>query len=307
MGSLNKGGELNTAPVTRSSVSDISELPMSAEHSPSNDSARFGNAADPSLTTDMKAFIESFRARRIALGYTQEDVGNELSRSNGHSSYSQSFISRFESKNLGLKAAEKMKPVLQVWIEQKELECAKGLRMCKKRKRRTSFSSETLQCLIHTFEQNPKPSSAEIVEISSKLGLEPVTVRVWFCNRKQMLKRVATGKGRMNNSLRAEINAKKHEDQSTEKEPAKLDFSNMPVGQFSFTEDRVKALVCLTSEGSPPKASHGTISSANLTYAQVQDDSVVQSLPARHPTGLTRDTTSPQASLMGQASEGSLP
>ncbi|RMX37849.1 hypothetical protein pdam_00007066 [Pocillopora damicornis] len=257
--------------VSQTSVEELSDSP--------NSSAQiFGTLSDSCLTADMKAFIESFRARRIALGYTQEDVGNELSHSNGHSSYSQSFISRFESKNLGLKAAEKMKPVLQGWIEQKEQECAKGLRMCKKRKRRTSFSNETLQYLIHAFEQNPKPSSAEIIEISSKLGLEPVTVRVWFCNRKQMMKRMASGKGRPNLSLKAELDAKKQEDQSIEKEPTKLDFTNMPVGQFSFTEDRVKALVCLTSEGSPVKSSRPTVSTTDVSFAQVHDNSIVHSV-----------------------------
>jgi len=263
-----------TQEITQDTVSEVSDL--------SNSSAQiFGTLSDSCLTSDMKAFIESFRARRIALGYTQEDVGNELSHTNGHSSYSQSFISRFESKNLGLKAAEKMKPVLQAWIEQKEQECAKGLRMCKKRKRRTSFSSETLQFLIQAFEQNPKPTSAEIVEISSKLGLEPVTVRVWFCNRKQMMKRMATGKGRGIHSLKAELDAKKKEDQNTdEKEPAaKLDFTNMPVGQFSFTEDRVKALVCLSSDGSPVKSSHLTAPAAAVSYAQVHDDSIVHTVP----------------------------
>ena len=247
----------------------------------SNSSAQiFGTLADSCLTADMKAFIESFRARRIALGYTQEDVGNELSHSNGHSSYSQSFISRFESKNLGLKAAEKMKPVLQEWIEQKEAECAKGLRMCKKRKRRTSFTNETLQFLIKTFEQNSKPTSAEIVDIASKLGLEPVTVRVWFCNRKQMMKRMVSGKGRAVHSLKAELDAKKQESPSTEdrESPTKLDFTNMPVGQFSFTEDRVKALVCLSSDGSPVKSSHTAASTTAVSYAQVHDDSIVHSV-----------------------------
>lgn len=258
--------------MSQSTASESSE-------SPNSSAQLFGTLSDTCLTTDMKAFIESFRARRIALGYTQEDVGNELSHSNGHSSYSQSFISRFESKNLGLKAAEKMKPVLQAWIEQKEQECAKGLRMCKKRKRRTSFSNETLQYLIHHFEQNPKPTSAEINELSTKLGLEPVTVRVWFCNRKQMMKRMASGKSRPNLSLKAELDAKKQDDQSEEKEPTKLDFTNMPVGQFSFTEDRVKALVCLTSEGSPVKSSRPTVSTAAISFAQVHDDSIVHSVP----------------------------
>ena len=260
--------------ITQDNGSELSDL--------SNSSAQmFGTLSDTCLTSDMKAFIESFRARRIALGYTQEDVGNELSHTNGHSSYSQSFISRFESKNLGLKAAEKMKPVLKAWIEQKEQECAKGLRMCKKRKRRTSFSNETLQFLIHSFEQNPKPTSAEIVEISSKLGLEPVTVRVWFCNRKQMMKRMVSGKGRSVHSLKAEIDAKKQEELPTEEKepPAKLDFTNMPVGQFSFTEDRVKALVCLSSDGSPVKSSHAATPTAAVSYAQVHEDNIVHSVP----------------------------
>lgn len=259
---------------TQGSVSDMSDLSSSPGQ-------LFGTLSDTCLTSDMKDFIESFRARRIALGYTQEDVGNELSHTNGHSSYSQSFISRFESKNLGLKAAEKMKPVLQAWIEQKEQECAKGLRMCKKRKRRTSFSNETLQLLIHSFEQNPKPTSTEIAAISSKLGLEPVTVRVWFCNRKQMMKRMATGKGHAVHSFKAELDAKKQDEQvSAKKEPqAKLDFTNMPVGQFSFTEDRVKALVCLSSDGSPVKSSHPAPSSATVNYAQVHDDSIIRAVP----------------------------
>lgn len=245
-----------------------------------NQSQRFGVLVDTSLTSEMKTFIETFRARRIALCYTQDDVGNELSRTNGPS-YSQSFISRFESKNLGLKAAEKMKPILQAWIEQKELECAKGLRVCKKRKRRTSFTNEALQFLIRMFEQNPKPTSAEIAQIADNLGLEPVTVRVWFCNRKQMLKRMATGKMRVNNSLKAELEAKAKTDAEqiqtpTSKEADKLDFSNMPVGQFSFTEDRVKPLVCLASKSSPPKClPSSTTTNSTVTYTQVHESHIV--------------------------------
>ena len=255
------------------------EMSQQQGNTPRSQSQRFGVLADTCLTGEMKTFIETFRARRIALCYTQDDVGNELSRTNGPS-YSQSFISRFESKNLGLKAAEKMKPILQAWIEQKELECAKGLRVCKKRKRRTSFSNEAIQVLVRMFQQNPKPNSVEIARIAENLGLEPVTVRVWFCNRKQMIKRMATGKVRVNNSLKAELEAKAktetdHEQVTTptNKDSDKLDFTNMPVGQFSFTEDRVKPLVCLASESSPPKS---TITTATVTYTPVQEPNISQ-------------------------------
>lgn len=253
---------------------------------------RFGILSDLSLTPDMKEFIESFRTRRIALGYTQEDVGFELSRTNGPS-YSQSFISRFESKNLGLKAAEKMKPVMQTWLEQKELENSKGLRVCKKRKRRTSFSNEVLRVLISHFERNPKPSSADINHIAKEVDLEPVTIRVWFCNRKQMLKRMATGKVRVNNSLKAELEAKSKE--PSPGKDVKFDFTHMPVGQFSFTEDRVKPLVCVASEGSPVK---NTPRTSSVTYAQVQDDTIVHATTlATNPGGFTVTEHSGQLSF----------
>lgn len=45
------------------------------------------------LSMDMQTFINDFKARRIALGYTQDDVGREMSVLNGPT-YSQSFLSR---------------------------------------------------------------------------------------------------------------------------------------------------------------------------------------------------------------------
>ena len=46
------------------------------------------------LSEDMSDFIKEFKARRIHLGYTQDDVGKEMSVLKGPT-YSQSFISRF--------------------------------------------------------------------------------------------------------------------------------------------------------------------------------------------------------------------
>lgn len=289
---LRKGDESPVAEVQQKPCADDE---ANGAANPGKSHVRFGMLTDACLTPEMKAFIETFRARRIALGYTQEDVGNELSRTNGPS-YSQSFISRFESKNLGLKAAEKMKPVMQSWIEQKELECAKGLRVCKKRKRRTSFSTEALAVLSAHFEHNHKPNGTEIAQIAEKLGLEPVTVRVWFCNRKQMYKRMASGKSRIDNSLKAKLEAKKTEQAAAVKE-TQLDFTNMPVGQFSFTEDRVKPLVCLASEGSPVKCPPSTVgvSTSTVTYAQVQDDTIVHRAPRGFPVHIVDNNTDPES------------
>ena len=50
------------------------------------------------LTAEMQRFIFDFKSRRVNLGYTQDDVGRELSALNGPT-YSQSFISRCETFN----------------------------------------------------------------------------------------------------------------------------------------------------------------------------------------------------------------
>ena len=53
----------------------------------------FSSKDDYGLTEEMQEFIKYFKTKRISLGYTQEDVGKELSEMNGPT-YSQSFISR---------------------------------------------------------------------------------------------------------------------------------------------------------------------------------------------------------------------
>ena len=53
----------------------------------------FSSKDDHGLTEEMQEFIKYFKTKRMSLGYTQEDVGKELSEMNGPT-YSQSFISR---------------------------------------------------------------------------------------------------------------------------------------------------------------------------------------------------------------------
>lgn len=154
----------------------------------------------------MKEFIEMFKNKRMTLGYTQEDVGLELSGSSGPC-YSQSFISRFESKQLAAKASEKMKPLLQAWLDAKDADQVTGVRLCKKRRRRTSFTSDSLAILIDHYKRNPKPNPSEISAIASQLNIEPVTVKVWFCNRKQSERRRSLGKSSGGETLKAELEA----------------------------------------------------------------------------------------------------
>ncbi|XP_065664973.1 uncharacterized protein LOC100198319 isoform X5 [Hydra vulgaris] len=156
------------------------------------------------LSTEMQRFIFDFKSRRVNLGYTQDDVGRELSALNGPT-YSQSFISRFEGKQLGMKAAERMRPILESWIRSKEDEHNRGNKFSKKRRKRTSFSPEFINTLNEYFEKNPKPSVEEMEEIAYKINLDLNTVKVWFCNKKQSLKRSTSHPS----SLRHELDGKR--------------------------------------------------------------------------------------------------
>jgi hypothetical protein len=71
---------------------------------------------------ELEIFAEKFKQRRIKLGVTQADVGQQLSKLKipGVGSLSQSTICRFESLTLSHNNMVALKPVLQSWLEQAE-------------------------------------------------------------------------------------------------------------------------------------------------------------------------------------------
>lgn len=60
-------------------------------------------------------------------------------------------------------------------------------------RKRTKFDQATIDILIRSYEESPKPETAVIVSLSQQLGLDPYIVRVWFTNRRQKDKRIASG------------------------------------------------------------------------------------------------------------------
>nr|AIC75301.1 POU-like homeodomain-containing protein [Aurelia sp. DG-2014] len=173
----------------------------------------FSSKEDHGLTDEMQEFIRAFKSKRMSLGYTQEDIGRELSEMNGPT-YSQSFISRFEGKQLGMKAAERMRPILEAFLQQKEDEGSKNMKFGKKRRRRTCFTHEAQKLLNDHFLKNPKPTPDEIQMIANELGFDLSTVKVWFCNRKQNLKR--QGQPIPDNSLKSELEARRKQPDGNE-------------------------------------------------------------------------------------------
>ncbi|CAF1122247.1 unnamed protein product [Rotaria magnacalcarata] len=165
---------------------------------------------------ELESFAERFKQRRIKLGVTQADVGQQLSKLKmpGVGSLSQSTICRFESLTLSHNNMVALKPVLQAWLEFAEAEMrqrkkeemngsigsssghgsSNGSLIDKKRKR-TSIAAQEKRFLESCFLQQQRPSGERIAQIADKLDLKKNVVRVWFCNQRQKNKRLRFAAG----------------------------------------------------------------------------------------------------------------
>ena len=147
--------------------------------------------ADESITLEqLENFARDFKQQRIKLGYTQGDVGLAMGRMYGND-FSQTTISRFEALNLSFNNMCKLKPLLQKWLADADGSSTTTATpnfnshdlLGKRRKKRTSIENNIRYSLEKAFQQNPKPTSEEVRNISDQLYLEKEVVRVWFCNR----------------------------------------------------------------------------------------------------------------------------
>ncbi|KAK6759976.1 hypothetical protein RB195_021496 [Necator americanus] len=167
---------------------------------------------------DLESFAQHFKKQRIKLGYTQGDVGLALGRKYG-TDFSQTTISRFEAMNLSFKNMCKLRPLLKEWLEGQEAAIANGANVeelrtieiakekveecveevpvhvpnsepiMKRRRKRTNLDLSQRKSLDNFFLANPRPGHEEMVRIANALDLERDVVRVWFCNRRQKLRR----------------------------------------------------------------------------------------------------------------------
>ncbi|CAJ0928053.1 unnamed protein product, partial [Mesorhabditis belari] len=60
----------------------------------------------------------------------------------------------------------------------------------KKRRKRTNLDLQQRQVLDIVFKMNPRPSHEHMAELADQLKLERDVVRVWFCNRRQKMRKV---------------------------------------------------------------------------------------------------------------------
>ena len=141
--------------------------------------------------SELKAFAEEFKNKRIRLGFTQGAVGQSLA-DKGYSNFAQSTISRFEQMQLSPTNAAAIKLVLEKWLQETENpesahspSTSSPVMASRKRKRRAVFTPQTKTTLENYFKQNPRPNRHVIESVAQELELLPEEVRVWFCNKRQ--------------------------------------------------------------------------------------------------------------------------
>lgn len=93
-------------------------------------------------------------------------------------------------------------PVLSAWLAETEKKYASGELMPpdiighnsnKKRRRRTTFSTEEQDVLNKFFKETTMhPRTYQVKELAEQINREPERVRIWFCNRRQAIKKVMT-------------------------------------------------------------------------------------------------------------------
>ena len=159
----------------------------------------------PTEDGDLRDFVADFKRTRTRLGLTQGDVGASLGAVHG-AEFSQTTISRFEAGNLSQRNMARLAPILRSWLQnavasrssgsswgqgqQKSGDGVSGV--CggrveavavRRRKRRTTISSEAREALEREFRENPRPCGAEMMRVAADAGVDTDVARVWFNNR----------------------------------------------------------------------------------------------------------------------------
>ena len=206
-GSSTARATTTTSPVSSASVSNVvytTTTPQPTILSPSTQMEMSGKAnhrafaasrkrpleVEDTMDSDIEAFVQRFKQHRAKLNYTQIDVGRQLAEKYGHG-LSQTTICRFESSMLSPQNMRKIMEWLEKWMA--EATCkntnVEANSSKKSRKRRTTLNPTIKSSLEEHFVQQPKPGSQELSAVADKLGLEYEVVRVWFCNRRQKIRR----------------------------------------------------------------------------------------------------------------------
>uniref|UniRef100_A0A8C9WAB0 POU domain protein n=1 Tax=Scleropages formosus TaxID=113540 RepID=A0A8C9WAB0_SCLFO len=179
---------------TQAAASAAAPAPASARtQSACNRRSSQGGRGNPEVENismeELEAFAKLLKQKRVALGFTQADLGISLGKLCGRV-FSQTTICRFEALQLSFGNMCALLPVLKRWLAEVEASDNPHEVRFSTRKNRTSLSDETRQSLENWYSVCPRPTAQQITQLSTSLELHRDVVRVWFCNRRQKGKRL---------------------------------------------------------------------------------------------------------------------
>lgn len=143
------------------------------------------------IEKEMEQLAKELKEKRMALGYSQADVGFTMGALFGKV-LSQTTVCRFETQQLSLSNMWKLRPLMKMWLA--EVDTKNFMGICKvemilqqDRKRRQAARERHIgSSLEKLFLQCPKPTPEQISHIAGQLRLQKELVRVWFYNRNKM-------------------------------------------------------------------------------------------------------------------------
>ena len=149
----------------------------------------------------MKQFAQKFKTKHEGLGYTSEGLSQQLQIRYGVD-ISGDTIAKFEAGQLDLQGMHALKCYMEWWLldivraQGGDIETIKQLskelsphQMVNKK--RTCIQKEQKELLEAEFGRNSRPSAKQLEEIAARLFMDKNVVRVWFCNKRQKVKRQA--------------------------------------------------------------------------------------------------------------------
>ena len=168
--------------------------PSLGHHGIASGGASPNHTAAPTVK-ELRAFAQDFKVKRIKLGFTQKEVGEQLEDYGGQQ-LSQTTICRFEAQQLSENNRVKIYHILRRWCDgvgssNKQPLPPNNKIPSKRRKKRTSIDAHVRAQLDERFSHHPKPSALDIGQLAAQVGLGKEVVRVWFCNRRQKERRGA--------------------------------------------------------------------------------------------------------------------
>jgi len=152
----------------------------------------------------LKGVAQDFKDLRVKSGYTEEEVGYNLSLVYG-TEFSGNVVHQFEQLLLPLSSFLSARTVMLKWMESLRPPRTNYASSRRRRRKRSSSDSEDHQIRRHrkrtkidlaskqrlesAYRENSKPSGPMMLDLARQIGFDRDVVRVWFANRRQKQKR----------------------------------------------------------------------------------------------------------------------